>query len=163
MSVFFGLPSWLSSKESTCQYRRCGFNPWVGKIPWSRKWQPTPVFLPEKSSSCRGAWQATVHGVAKESDTTQQLDNKVRIFTRISSLLLTASLKGLLMNDKAKSQSSKLFRFTQSPGSGLEPGLLFSNPPHVSVDTVNFHKNTDLFYSVGILLFSWDFPGGSDG
>ena len=26
-----------------------GFNPWVGKIPWRRKWQPTPVFLPGKS------------------------------------------------------------------------------------------------------------------
>ena len=26
--------------------RKCRFNPWVGKIPWSRKWQPTPVFLP---------------------------------------------------------------------------------------------------------------------
>ena len=34
-------------KESACQCRSCktrGFNPWVGKIPWSRKWQPTPVF-----------------------------------------------------------------------------------------------------------------------
>ena len=40
------LPSWLSGKESTCQYRRCGFNPWVMKIPWRRKWQPTQVFLP---------------------------------------------------------------------------------------------------------------------
>ena len=28
--------------------KRCGFNPWVEKILWSRKWQPTPVFLPEK-------------------------------------------------------------------------------------------------------------------
>ena len=28
---------------------RCRFNPWVGKIPWRRKWQPTPVFLPRKS------------------------------------------------------------------------------------------------------------------
>ena len=27
----------------------CGFDPWVGKIPWRRKWQPTPVFLPEES------------------------------------------------------------------------------------------------------------------
>ena len=26
--------------------RRNGFNPWVGKIPWRRKWQPTPVLLP---------------------------------------------------------------------------------------------------------------------
>ena len=28
--------------------RRCRFNPWVGKIHWRRKWQPTPVFLPGK-------------------------------------------------------------------------------------------------------------------
>ena len=34
------LPWWLSGKESTCQCRRCGFDPWVGKIPWRRKWQP---------------------------------------------------------------------------------------------------------------------------
>ena len=45
----------------------------VGSIPksfpWRRKWQPIPVFLSEKSHD-RGAWQATVHGVAKESDIT---------------------------------------------------------------------------------------------
>jgi len=29
--------------------RDAGFNPWVGKIPWRRKWRPTPVFLPEES------------------------------------------------------------------------------------------------------------------
>ena len=29
------------------------FNPWVRKIPWRRKWQPTPVFLPEKSHGQR--------------------------------------------------------------------------------------------------------------
>ena len=58
-------PRWLSSKESPCQCRRRkrhGFDPWVGKIPWRRKWQTTPTFLPEKSHK---AWQATVHGVAK--------------------------------------------------------------------------------------------------
>ena len=33
--------------------RRCGFDPWVGKIPWRRKWQPTPAFLPEKSRGQR--------------------------------------------------------------------------------------------------------------
>ena len=43
------LPWWLSSKESTCQCRRHGFDPWVRKIPWRRKWQPTLVFLPGKS------------------------------------------------------------------------------------------------------------------
>ena len=43
-----GLPRWLSGKESACQCRRCGFEPWVRKIPWRRKWQPMPVFLPGK-------------------------------------------------------------------------------------------------------------------
>ena len=42
---------WLSGKESACQCRRCkrcGFDFWVGKIPWRKKWQHTPVFLPGK-------------------------------------------------------------------------------------------------------------------
>ena len=42
----YGLPWWLSGKEPTCQCRRCRFPPWVGKTPWRRKWQPTPIFLP---------------------------------------------------------------------------------------------------------------------
>ena len=44
-----GLPTWFSGKESACQCRSCGFDPWVRKIPWRRKWQPTPVFLPGES------------------------------------------------------------------------------------------------------------------
>ena len=47
---------WLSDKESTCQHRRpkrCGFDPWVRRILWRRKWQPTPVFLPRKSHGQR--------------------------------------------------------------------------------------------------------------
>ena len=49
-----GLPRWFSGEESTCQCRRCGFNPWVRKIPQRRKWQPIPVFLPGKSRSLTG-------------------------------------------------------------------------------------------------------------
>ena len=48
-----GLLRWLSGKESTCQCRRCRFNPCVWKIPWRSKWQPTPVFLPGKSHGQR--------------------------------------------------------------------------------------------------------------
>ena len=42
-------PGVTSSKELACQcrrHKRRRFNPWVRKIPWRRKWQPTPVFLP---------------------------------------------------------------------------------------------------------------------
>ena len=48
-----GLPRWLSGKECTCPCRRCSFNPWVGKIPWRRARQPTPVFLPGESHGQR--------------------------------------------------------------------------------------------------------------
>ena len=57
-------------KESTCQcrrrrwLRRYGFNPRVRKIPWNRKWQPIPVSCWDNPMH-RGAWWATVHGVAK--------------------------------------------------------------------------------------------------
>ena len=43
-----GLPWLLSDEEPACQFRRRGFDPWVRKIPWRRKWQPIPVFLPKK-------------------------------------------------------------------------------------------------------------------
>ena len=45
-----------SHKESAYRCRRCkrcGFDPWVRKISWSRKWQPTPVFLPRKFNGQR--------------------------------------------------------------------------------------------------------------
>ena len=45
----YGLHWWLSGTEFACQCRRHGFHPWVGKIPWRRKWQPAPVFFPGES------------------------------------------------------------------------------------------------------------------
>ena len=48
-TITLGLPRWLSGEEFSCQCRRFRFNPWVMKIPWRRKWQPTPVYLPGKS------------------------------------------------------------------------------------------------------------------
>ena len=59
-----GFPWWLSHKESNCQCRRRRFNPWVMKISWGRKWQSTPVLMPEHSMN-RETWQVTVHAVAK--------------------------------------------------------------------------------------------------
>ena len=40
---------WLCGKEPACQCRRCDFDPWVGEIPWRRKWRPSPVLLLGKS------------------------------------------------------------------------------------------------------------------
>ena len=51
--VNFRFPRWLSGKESACQCRRQGFDPWVRKVPWRRKRQPTSVFLPGESHGQR--------------------------------------------------------------------------------------------------------------
>ena len=64
-----GLPRWLSSKESACQCRSHGFDLWVGKISWRRKWQPTAVFLPGKSHRQRSLAGYSPWG-CKESDRT---------------------------------------------------------------------------------------------
>ena len=55
---------WIKKPPAMQESRRHGLNPWVRKIPWRRAWQPTPVFLPENPMG-RGAWQATIHRVAK--------------------------------------------------------------------------------------------------
>ena len=48
------------------------FNPWVGKIPWKREWQPTPAFLPGKSHGQRRL-EGKSSCDCKESDMTEQL------------------------------------------------------------------------------------------
>ena len=68
-----GVSGGASAKESACQYRRrkrCGFDPSVGKILWSRKWQPTPVFLPGKFHGQKSLAGYSPWG-HKESDTTE--------------------------------------------------------------------------------------------
>ena len=47
---------------------RCRFDPWVGKISWCQRWQPTPVSLPEESHGQRSLVGYSPWG-PKESDT----------------------------------------------------------------------------------------------
>ena len=77
-----------SGKDPSCYRRRwktCGFDPWVGKIPWRRKWQPTPVFLPRQSHGQRSSvdYSPLVH---KESETfmTEATCTQVAISIQIS-------------------------------------------------------------------------------
>ena len=57
---------WLSCKESACnagdhlQCKKPKFDPWVGKIPWRRKWQPTPVFCLENPMDREAQWSTTL-------------------------------------------------------------------------------------------------------
>ena len=68
----WGFPGGVSGKEPACQCRRqkrCGYNPWVGKIPWRRHCYPLQYSCLENTVD-RGAWRAMVHSVA-ESRTRQ--------------------------------------------------------------------------------------------
>ena len=74
-----GFPGGAVVKKSSCQCRRSKrrrFDPWVRKIPWRRKWQPTPVFLPRKFHGQRSLvgyspWSC------KESDTIEVTKHKI--------------------------------------------------------------------------------------
>ena len=66
------LPWWLRQESICLQCGRPGFNPWVGKISWRRKWQRTPVFLSRESQGWRSLVGYSPWG-RRESDTTERL------------------------------------------------------------------------------------------
>ena len=78
---------WLSGKESACQCRRCkrpGFNPWVGKIPQRRIWQPTPVYPCVENPMDRRAWWATFREVTKSQTwLSVHTHTKIKLFIKI--------------------------------------------------------------------------------
>ena len=75
INIIMGFPWQYDGKVSVCQcrrHKRCGFDPWNGKIPQSRKWQPTPLFLPGESLGQRSLVGYSPWG-CKESDRTKRL------------------------------------------------------------------------------------------
>ena len=106
-----GLPRWLSGKESTCQFRRHRFDPWVGRSPSKGNCNPLQYSCLENPMD-RMAWQATVHGVAKELDMTQ-LSNNIITMIKLS----------VTSNFLLSVQHSTACR-TLAPQSGIEPGPL---------------------------------------
>jgi len=61
------LPTWLNGKESSCQCKRCRFNPWVGKIPWKRKWQLTLIFLSRESNGQRSSGLSSMNSTCQKT------------------------------------------------------------------------------------------------
>ena len=66
---WLGFPGGLHGKESACNCWRPGFDPCIGKIPWRREWQATPVFLPGESHGQKSLVGYSPWG-CKESDMT---------------------------------------------------------------------------------------------
>ena len=75
------LPWWLRQWRICLQGRRPGFDPWVGKIPWRREWQPTPVFWPGEFHGQRSLVGCSPWG-CKESDMTERERKQVHLFCK---------------------------------------------------------------------------------
>ena len=73
-------PGSTRDKEPVCQcrrYKRCGFDPWVWKIPWRRNDNSLQYSCLENPMD-RGAWRATVHGVTKRQTPLRRLSTHTR-------------------------------------------------------------------------------------
>ena len=87
-------PRW-GKKKIHLQCRRPGFDPWVGKIPWRRKWHPTSIFLPGEFHGQRSLAGYSPWG-HKELDTTELLTLRLRYKSKLE--ILSSILKALLLH-----------------------------------------------------------------
>ena len=105
-----GFPGGATGKEPASQRSTCkrhGFDPWVGNIPWRRKWQPTLVFLPGESLGWRSLAGYSPRGY-KELDTTERL--------HFTSLLLSSG------SSEGKASACNAGDLGSIPGLGRSPG-----------------------------------------
>ena len=98
VTLWSGLPWWLRQWRLCVKYRRRRFNPWVMKIPWRKKWQPIPVFLPGESYGQRslagyGPWGG------KESDMTELLTHTPHL---VCTSLVAQMVKNLLAMQESR-------------------------------------------------------------
>ena len=132
-TLSWGFQGGTSSKETAWQcrrYKRRRFDPWVWKIPWRKKWQPTSVFLPGESHGWRSLVGCGPWG-HKESDTTERLTH-IHIITKQSSsknqvphpnFWLTFLCKALLIFLTHTRSPSRLSRIREKGGLWLSRTL----------------------------------------
>ena len=98
--------------KNLLQCRRPRFDPWVGKIPWRRKWQPAPVFLPGQRSLTRySPWGG------------KELERTKRPRTYTHCWLIHTGILGLLRGHYGKEPDT-----ASIPESGRSPGGRRGNP-----------------------------------
>ena len=128
-------PSWKNPPTPGRSCRSCKFDPWVGKIPCGKKWQPTPVLLPGKSYGLRSLVGYSPWG-RKESDTTERLH-----FTSLSKVPRHAGKAG---NPFQTTQGNRLSCRDQEGRWGSEeavPGCLtLCDPMDCSLPGFSVHR-----------------------
>ena len=132
-----GFQGGSNAKEPACQcrrHKRCRFNPWVGKIPWKRAWQATPVFLLDNPMD-QGAWSATLCGVTElvttevtehryanllKTKTPENLENCAELH------YVLASIRHTLGGNKQCLVSLELFHMSSCLAWSVSPWLTYS-------------------------------------
>ena len=114
MLYTYNMPRQLSG-TTACQCRsrrRLGFDPWVGKIPWRRQWQPTPVFLPGKFHGQRSLVGYSPWG-RKESDMTEQChaDTHFRCFSNFQDIKFIFKMRNFMLKQFGIDQPNRLQNF----------------------------------------------------
>ena len=113
MFWFYELPRWFSGKESAWRgrtHKRCTFNSWIGKTPWSREWQPTPAFLPGKSHEQRSL-VGNSPGGPKETDTTKHALTHLHLIYGWVLFVDRVSPRGICFFNIFSERSSLVFGF----------------------------------------------------
>ena len=121
-----GFPSATSGKEPACQcrrYKRCGFDPWVRKIPWRRARQPTSVFLPGESHG-----QRSPVGYSPQGYRRPRFDSRVRKICWRRDRLPTPVFLGFPDDSADKESSCNVENLRLIPGLGRSPGEKNSYP-----------------------------------
>ena len=119
--------------SSALQCRRSGFDPWVRKIPWRRKWQPSLVFLPGESHGQRSLVGYSPQG-GKESNTTEQLHFHFTFIFTHPNLFSNPTLDILLWNSSLNPSELRYIVFlrqesTVAPFTWQAIKLSFSTSP----------------------------------
>ena len=113
-----------------------GSNPWVGKIPWRRKWPPTPIFLPgeshgQRSLVCYSPWGRKVLDTTEQLSTAQQ-----RAYSQKSRIKReTEKLRCLSFENQCQSRSLLRIVFGPRITCGFPGGSAVKNLPANTGDT----------------------------
>ena len=116
--LWMGFPGGASGKEPACQGRRLkrwGCDPWIRKIPWRRKWQPTPVFLPGEFHGQRGLVGYRTWG-CKELDATEvtwhtSMHQLSMCQARLTSCVAECGSRNEICTEIKRSHTSKIWKF----------------------------------------------------
>ena len=127
---------------------RCGFDLWVRKVPWIRKWQPTPVFLPGKSFGQRSLAGSSPWG-RKEPDTTEHAH---RVFSD-SPLLRAGQGACVSLVHRWCSERIMWFSFVLHEQAGITSSRAVASvftdcPPRLVLSPGNSHGNLRKFHVI---------------